>query len=289
MALCMTFGGAPCPLLWGVISETMADLGNSLLRNTFWDPSKLFVTITDAPNDPLPLPADIPFHHAADLSVPVPVDMNGKIDIFIDDFIGVAPDIGDTVSRVMKAIPLAIHSVARPVESSDPIPRKDIVSLKKFKAESRMEESKIILGWLVNTRSLSIALPVEKHKKWVRDLSALISSPKVSKKELESSIGRLSHVAGIYPPMRHFLGRLYKADNRATKHTWTRLSANEKMDLHLMNSFLDAAKDGLPMNNLTYRKPTHLYRSDASEFGLGGYNITSGDAWRYEIPLDCHL
>jgi hypothetical protein len=76
---------------------------------------------------------------------------------------------------------------------------------------------------------------------------------------------------------------------RATKHTWTHLSANEKMDLHLMISFLDAAKDGLPMNNLTYRKPTHLYTSDASEFGLGGYNITSGDAWRYEIPLDCRL
>jgi hypothetical protein len=215
--------------------------------------------------------------------------MNGKIDIFIDDFIGASPDIGDTVSRVMKAIPLAIHSIACPVDPSDPIPRKDIVSLKKYKAESRMEESKIILGWLVNTRSLSIALPAKKHKKWVKDLSALISSPKVSKKALESSIGCLSHVAGIYPPMRHFLGWLYKADHRASKHTWTHLSANEKMDLHLMISFLDAAKDGLLMNNVTYRKPTHLYRSDASEFGLGGYNITSGDAWRYKIPVDCHL
>jgi hypothetical protein len=56
-----------------------------------------------------------------------------------------------------------------------------------------------------------------------------------------------------------------------------------------MISFLDSAKEGLLMNNLTYRKPTHLYRSDASEFGLGGYNITSGDARQFELPVDCRL
>ncbi|MFN9978452.1 MAG: hypothetical protein ACK53Y_00990, partial [bacterium] len=33
----------------------------------------------------------------------------------------------------------------------------------------------------------------------------------------------------------------------------------------------------------------HIYRSDASEFGLGGCNIVSGKAWRFELPIDCHL
>jgi hypothetical protein len=89
--------------------------------------------------------------------------------------------------------------------------------------------------------------------------------------------------------MRHFLGRLYSANHRASKHAWTRLTANEIMDLNLMIAFLDSAKEGLSMNNLTLRKPSHLYRLDASEFGLGGYNITSGDAWRFELPVDCRL
>jgi hypothetical protein len=31
------------------------------------------------------------------------------------------------------------------------------------------------------------------------------------------------------------------------------------------------------------------YRSDASKFGLGGYNINSGCVWHYEIPIYCHL
>lgn len=89
--------------------------------------------------------------------------------------------------------------------------------------------------------------------------------------------------------MHHFLGRLYQAQYRATKSGWMSLTCNEKMDLHLMICFLDSAHDGLSMNLLTFRKPTHFYRSDASEFGLGGYNITTSKAWCFEIPVDCHL
>jgi len=37
--------------------------------------------------------------------------------------------------------------------------------LKKFRAEGRMEEIKKILGWIVNTRSLTIALTPDKHSK----------------------------------------------------------------------------------------------------------------------------
>ncbi len=89
--------------------------------------------------------------------------------------------------------------------------------------------------------------------------------------------------------MRCFLGQLYQAQYRAVKSEGTSLNYNEKMDLHLMISFLDSAHDGLSMNLLTFRKPTHLYRSDSSKFGLGGYNITTGKAWRFEIPVDCRL
>ena len=289
MALRMTFGGAPCPSLWGVISETMADLGNSLLRNPFWDHTQLNDPITMDLEDPLPLDESVPFHPAAKISVPVPLDINGKIDIYIDDFIGIAPDVANTVSKVSQAIPLAIHSIARPINPSDPIPRKDIISTKKYKAEGRMEETKVVLGWLLNTRTLTISLPSDKHKRWVDELKLLISASKVSQKALESSLGRLNHVAGIYSSMRHFLGRLYNANYRASKNSWTRLSSNEIMDLHLLISSLDTVKDGLPMNNLTFRKPTHFYRSDASEFGLGGYNLISGQAWRFELPVDCRL
>jgi hypothetical protein len=43
------------------------------------------------------------------------------------------------------------------------------------------------------------------------------------------------------------------------------------------------------MNTIVFRHPTHIYRSDASEFGLGGYSLISGKAWRFKLPIDCRL
>jgi hypothetical protein len=40
------------------------------------------------------------------------------------------------------------------------------------------------------------------------------------------------------------------------------------------------------MNNMVFREPTHAYRSDVSSHGLGGYNLLTGDAWRYRLPAD---
>jgi hypothetical protein len=170
MALQMTFGGAPCPSLWGYISETMADISNVLIKNKYWDPNKVFDPISKSIPPPLSLPEDIPFHPAKELAVPLPIDDEGKTDVYLDDTIGIAPDIEDYVTRVRYAIPLAIHTLARPTNNNDIIPRKDIISIKKLMAEGQMSETKIVLGWLLNTRTLSISLPLNKHTKWSKDI-----------------------------------------------------------------------------------------------------------------------
>jgi hypothetical protein len=103
----------------------------------------------------------------------------GKVDIYIEDNITITPDIGEDVTRVIKAILLAIHSIARPVDSRDILPRVDIISAKKLKAEGTFEEIKTVLGWVINTRSLSISLPPEKHQKWSADIQKLKLTPNV--------------------------------------------------------------------------------------------------------------
>jgi hypothetical protein len=52
----------------------------------------------------------------------------------------------------------------------------------------------------------------------------------------------------------------------------------------MMQIFLEKSTKGISINNVVFRKPTHIYRSDASNFGVGGYNLVSGKAWRFEIP-----
>lgn len=143
---------------------------------------------------------------------------------------------------------------------------------------------------MFNTRSLWIFLPEDKYKAWNSDITILLSSKKVKESTLEELIGRLNHVASIMNMFRHFMGRLYQALHRSRHNGWTKLKFSEKEDLIIFQKFLNTTTfHGVSMNNLTYRKPTHILRSDSSLFGLGGYNIGSGKAWRLEIPEDCRL
>ena len=107
---------------------------------------------------------------------------------------------------------------------------------------------------------------------------------------MDSLIGRLNHVSFLMDMLRHFMSRLRHALHRTVLHRSTYLSNCEKAGLGLMQHFLHiASTKGVSLNNLAYRQPTHFYRSDASLFGLGGYNILSGKAWRFQKPKDCCL
>jgi hypothetical protein len=165
MALRMTFGGSPCPPLWGYISNTIIDVCNSIIQNEYWDHDSIYDPISDQLQEKICLHESVPFHPAKELSVHLPLNDRGIADIYIDDSIGVAPDIDSAPIRVNRAIVLAIQILARPLNLDDPIPRSHIISQKKLIAEGQLEECKTILGWSINTRALSISLPLDKHKK----------------------------------------------------------------------------------------------------------------------------
>lgn len=54
-------------------------------------------------------------------------------------------------------------------------------------------------------------------------------------------------------------------------------------DLKVARVFLQKANVGINMNLISFRKPTHVYRSDTYHWGLDGYNQFGRD-WRFEIP-----
>jgi hypothetical protein len=79
---------------------------------------------------------------------------------------------------------------------------------------------------------------------------------------------------------------MYRAIARAKKHGATRLRAEERRDIHLMRHILAVARRGVSLNNVVTRLPDHLGRSDAFEGGIGGYDLSSGRAWRFAILED---
>ena len=83
--------------------------------------------------------------------------------------------------------------------------------------------------------------------------------------DLEALVGRLGNAAMILIQMRHFTNRIRYLSivcqrGRGRK---IKLTENVKEDLKLCLEFLEDARDGISMNLLTFRKPTHFFRSDA--------------------------
>ncbi len=84
MALQMTFGGAPCPSLWGIISDTIADTCNSLIHNPYWNHSTLFDQLSNTIKEPSLLPDSIDFALAQDIAVEILPNDITKVDMYID-------------------------------------------------------------------------------------------------------------------------------------------------------------------------------------------------------------
>ena len=222
------------------------------------------------------------------MAVQLPDNDRGIAECYLDDIPPVCVDIGDNAERCAAALPLALHIVGRPVEDSEPIPRDNLLSIKKTLGEGQMAEERIVLGWNICTRKLSIELPTEKFTNWSNDIDNHLSMRTVAVTDLDTTVGRLNHVGQLMPPTRHFLSRIRSTvlRNQAKNRLWTRLSATVKADLRLFKRILAVAKRGINMNNIVFREPTHVYRSDASSHGIGGYNLLTGKAWRFKLPED---
>jgi hypothetical protein len=89
-----------------------------------------------------------------------------------------------------------------------PIPRYEMAASKKLDTEGRLSKTKMILRWLLNFRNLTIPLPHNEFIAWTEGINELMNKKRVCAKELETTIGRLTHVFMIIPPVHHVLRRL---------------------------------------------------------------------------------
>ena len=103
-----------------------------------------------------------PFTKALPMIVNVPTDPKGHAEIYIDEFMVAVVDIDDNTTRANKTVHLEIHTIGRLLLSHNPTARKDFISSKKLTAEAGQSETKRNLGWNINTRNISIALPKDK-------------------------------------------------------------------------------------------------------------------------------
>jgi hypothetical protein len=291
VSLRFTFGGSPNPSEFSLLSEMIADLANVVAQHRDWEPLELrseFVSLTGS-RPILTEPAKLEFAPAREMLPDWDMSEYGVTEAYIDDIFTVFPLLSeDHFQRGRNAALLAIDVLGRPVHPEDPLPRDPLVATKKVMAEGTPTEVLTILGWKIDTRRLLIQLTEEKATAWDTDLGGLIQQGDEGRpiplKRLQTVQGRNIYVAMIVPGAMHFQSQMYAAIERARQHGRTRLRAEERRDLRLLRQLMAVARRGVSLNDVVFRMPDHIRRSDAFEGGIGGYDLTSGRAWRFAIP-----
>jgi hypothetical protein len=99
-------------------------------------------------------------------------------------------------------------------------------------------------------------------------------------KEIEANIGRLVHLGLAIPFVHQFMSWLRDL-HKTSKGRHSIKNKNECLkDLEMFLGFLKIANDGISLNSIAFRRPTHIYRSDLCPAGLGGYSNECW-AWRW--------
>jgi hypothetical protein len=286
LLLRLPFGAAAAPAEFCIASEVVCDVANCLLNDESWEPQHTNTPYHDLMPPPIISSDSIPFAPALPLDVKPPGGWLSlaKCDVYIDDLITVGLYLPRLIARLLLAPAVAIHAVFRPLHPSEQQTRDHVLSLRKLQGDGALCEQKVVLGWLINTRSFTLSLPSEKFTAWTADIHKLIADGFTTKSHLATLIGRINHAAIILPFARHFIHRLRRMHDSHWSRRSKRFTPAQLADLVLWIEFLSYAKQGISINLLTFRSPDVLCWSDACLTGMGGYSST-GLAWRWEIPL----
>ena len=195
------------------------------------------------------------------------------VDGYIDDLLTITLDDPKLVTRGSQAIPLMCYVIFRPVHNNEPLPRSDILSKAKLIAEGMPSEQKILLGRIINTRSMRISLPKLKALRWINEIDNLLRNRTTKHKELNTILGELNHAAFLIPLSRYFLNRIRHTESLAKKFGPQKLPLGTIRDLELFKDMLSMmSSKGTSIQNITYSLPDMFCWSDACEYGIGGYN-----------------
>ena len=85
------------------------------------------------------------------------------MDEFTDNIITINIDDPNWVERAKTAGLLVIHTIFRPLQSSEQLKRDNPISLRKIEGEGQLAKQKTYMGWDIQTLYIRIFLPKERY------------------------------------------------------------------------------------------------------------------------------
>ena len=307
--LVLPMGWTNSPPIFSTATETIADLANARFSLPEYPrPHHLDDLAESIPTLPPAPPTDMsrlpPI--ARDTSLPHSTTPLAYTDVFVDDFVAAAQDHPDDASRVnrtrVRRILLhAIDDVFRPLHHSDPRERNEPVSVKKLRAgDCSWGTLKLVLGWIIDTTTLTIRLPPHRIDRLATILASIPRTQhRTSIKKWHAVLGELRSMAIALPGARNIFSTM---QNALANKTGGRVALHKGVH--------DALDDFRWMLQHISTRPTRIAElvplppvaeghHDASGVGAGGvwfpspaitprtgYTNTAPLAWRFQWPQD---
>ena len=213
------------------------------------------------------------------------------VDVYVDDFLLMAQT-QHQKQKVMCATLSAIDEVMRPVSSADPVHRTEPASVKKMlKGDACWSTQKRILGWDVDTTSLTLHLPSHRMDR-LREVLAWVQPPRkrLPIRKWHQLLGELRSMSPALPGTRG----LFSVLQEALRHTDARRIRITSRIRALATDFLTLADSvhtcPTRLHELVPTYPSDVGACDACQDGMGGVWFDTLDActppivWRQPFP-----
>ena len=290
-------------------TETVADIANNNIKKWRNPPPHRLDLVADSPPSADNLPPLVP---SRDLppALDTPIDRDpalavknrrilAEVDVFVDDFLGVAQGNLKRLRRVRRILLHAIDTVFRPLDADETVKRNETASVKKLrKGDAAWSTCKKVLGWIINTSTMTLHLPPNRMERLATILASLPRTQRrTSTKKWHQTLGELRSMTLAIPGARGLFSHLQLAlRDRPAEHR-----------IRLSKGVHDAMDDFRLLHQDLRRRPTCLYElvlltptlvgaHDASGHGAGGVWLPADHAiprtqqqthpivWRMSFP-----
>lgn len=124
------------------------------------------------------------------------------------------------------------------------------------------------LGVLINLAEMSLSLPHEKVIEILKCVNKTLACKTISKRHLQSLLGKLLHMGKCAKPARLFIGRLLEA-LRGMSRSFIKVNSEMRHDLVWFKEFA-SGWNGISL--IPNSAPDRIITVDASGSGIGGYD-----------------
>ena len=246
------------------------------------------------PQDPIAVPT------TRDPCLPTSQPCAAYVDVFVDDFVALAQSL-TTRQRVRRVLFHAVDSVFRPNDFYDDIHRREPNSIKKLrKGDCSWAQVKTILGWVINTMTMTISLPEHRVERLAEILASIpLTQKRTSVRKWHKVLGELRSMSLALPGARHLFSQMQHALSTATK---TRIALKKGVHQALQDFrwlYDNIRNRPTRIAELIPLLPSALGYHDASGTGAGGVWFPTKDLvpragvapgqpllWRFQWPED---